>query len=112
MIRITVGRGNDYHCQCCRQVWDGTEDFKTFEEARNRYTQIQFLAKELKEDIWVSNISIVRDIELDIDNTIYEKLKKEHEEAEKLEAKRKKIEERKEKKALISQLEKELKEDA
>lgn len=112
MIRITIGKGNDYHCGCCRRTWEDTEDYDTFEKAKYRYTQIQFMAKELKEDIWVSNVAIVRDIELKIDDTIYESLKKENEEANKLEAKRKKIEDRKEKKALIAQLEKELKEDA
>lgn len=111
MIRITYQISNGERCHCHRQVYDRTIDCYSMQEATREATKIEFMRKEKDEDIRITNIAIVRDIDESkwpIDQNYYENLKAEYLDNKQKEAKRIRDEELEYKRQQLEELKKEL----
>lgn len=108
MIRIEYTQTNGYRCGCCRQEWQKSKDFSSKEEAAKFLAEIKFNNDTGGDDMYVNTISIVEDIELEMDEKEYARLKQARLEGEILEKQREKEESLKRKEAQFAALKAEL----
>ena len=52
MYRVTYTQGNGYRCGCCRNTWEGSQDFKTEKEVIDFLVRKEYVRRNPKESEW------------------------------------------------------------